>query len=76
MLADLMEDRDLRVCRGWADRCPLEGATNAQGKAAKRHGAPFLHVELAASARGDGLDAAHARTALARLLSAWSGPER
>jgi hypothetical protein len=73
MLADLMTARDLRVCRGWSDRCPLEGTTNVQGKAAKRHGTAFLHVELAPAARGDGSKATEARTALSRVLSQWSG---
>ncbi|MFD9031009.1 hypothetical protein ACFVZW_07660 [Streptomyces sp. NPDC059567] len=73
MLADLMDDRDLRVCRGWSDQCPLEGTTNAQGKAAKRHNTTFIHVELAPAARGDGPDSTHVRTALSKLLSAWSG---
>ncbi|MEI7034805.1 hypothetical protein [Streptomyces pratensis] len=72
MLADLMAARDLRVCRGWSDRCPLEGTTNVQGKAAKRHETAFLHVELAPAARGDGSKAAEARTALSRVLSQWS----
>ncbi|WP_405851844.1 hypothetical protein OG361_03825 [Streptomyces sp. NBC_00090] len=72
-LAELMEGRDLRVCRGWADRCPLEGTTNVQGKTAKRHDATFIHAELAPGARGDGPEAARALTALSTLLSTWSG---
>ncbi|MFF4229110.1 hypothetical protein [Streptomyces sp. NPDC001820] len=72
VLADFMEGGELRVCRGWSDRCPLEGATNVQGKAAKRHNTTFIHVELAPEARGDENEAAQALTALSRLLSTWS----
>ncbi len=75
-LADLMAGRDLRVCRGWADRCPLEGTTNVQGQAAQRAGTTFLHVELAPAARGDGDEAARARKALAGLLDTWSSAGR
>jgi hypothetical protein len=75
-LADLMENRDLRVCRGWADRCPLEGKTNVQGKSAKRHQANFLHVELAPVARGEGTEATEAMKALASLLAGWSARGR
>ncbi|MEO3972525.1 hypothetical protein [Streptomyces sp. CAU 1734] len=76
VLADFMENRGLRVCRGWSDQCPLEGITNAQGRSAKRHGATFVHVELAPRARGDGEDAAVALRALSRLLAGWAGAGR
>ncbi|MFB7938034.1 hypothetical protein [Streptomyces sp. NPDC056049] len=72
LLADRMESRDLRVCRGWSATCPLEGTTNAQGKAAERRGTSFLHVELAPAARGDGRAAESVRTALAGLLETWA----
>lgn len=71
-LADRMEAGDLRVCRGWSDRCPLEGTTNVQGKAAKRHGATFIHAELAPEARGDEPEAARALAALDGLLTTWA----
>ncbi|MFE0704748.1 hypothetical protein [Streptomyces sp. NPDC058872] len=70
-LADRLEDDGLRVCRGWSDRCPLEGTTNVQGKAAQKYGTAFVHVELAPRARGDGSVAGRARSALAALLSSW-----
>ncbi|MFD4370267.1 hypothetical protein [Streptomyces sp. NPDC058486] len=72
LLADRMVHRDLRVCRGWSAPCPLEGTTNVQGKAADRHGTPFLHLELAPAARGDGREAERARTAVAGLLATWA----
>ncbi len=74
-LAALMESRDLRVCRAWSAPCPLEGTTNVQGRSAQRHGAPFLHVELAPKARSaapETREATRARTALATLLSTWT----
>ncbi|WP_328940411.1 hypothetical protein OG259_00980 [Streptomyces sp. NBC_00250] len=71
-LADRMQGDGLRVCRGWSDRCPLEGTTNVQGKSAKRHDATFLHVELAPRTRGNGSQAEKARTALSGLLATWS----
>ncbi|MEU9608772.1 hypothetical protein [Streptomyces sp. NPDC048057] len=75
-LADLLTDKGLRVCRGWSDRCELEGTTNVQGKAAKRHKATFLHVELAPKARGNGKDAKEAAEALSTVLAGWSGTAR
>ncbi|MFD8008709.1 hypothetical protein [Streptomyces sp. NPDC058955] len=72
-LADLMGSRDLRVCRAWSAPCPLEGATNAQGKSAHRRGTPFLHVELAPRARADTPKADRTRAALSTFLSTWSG---
>ncbi|WP_373305494.1 hypothetical protein [Streptomyces inusitatus] len=71
-LADRLESRGLRVCRGWSGRCPLEGIANVQGEAAERHRATFVHVELAPAARGDGREAATALAALTRLLTTWS----
>ncbi|MFG2899720.1 hypothetical protein ACGFZH_21885 [Streptomyces zaomyceticus] len=75
-LADRMQGDGLKVCRGWSERCPLEGTTNAQGKAAKRNGATFLHVELAPGARGEGNDADEAAAALSGLLETWSDAGR
>ncbi|MFF8377939.1 hypothetical protein ACF07V_17645 [Streptomyces sp. NPDC015661] len=76
-LAARMEARGLRVCRGWSDRCPLEGAMNVQGKAAERHRTAFIHAELAPAARdGDTTKAARTRTALSGLLEAWSATGR
>ncbi|MEU5159055.1 hypothetical protein AB0G74_05510 [Streptomyces sp. NPDC020875] len=76
-LADRMENRGLRVCRGWADRCPLEGITNVQGESAERRGVTFLHVELAPGLRRDGTRAAaETRSDLSRLLEAWSATGR
>ncbi|MER7485330.1 hypothetical protein ABTY20_05240 [Streptomyces sp. NPDC126497] len=71
-LADRMESDGLRVCRGWSARCPLEGTTNVQGRAAQRQHATFVHLELAPGARGDGRDADGAATAVAGLLAAWA----
>ncbi|WP_245727416.1 hypothetical protein [Streptomyces vietnamensis] len=72
-LAARMQASGLRVCRGWADRCPLEGTTNVQGKSAEGHHATFIHAELAPAARAeDGKKAAQARTALSDLLFDWS----
>ncbi|MER8234192.1 hypothetical protein [Streptomyces sp. NPDC094049] len=71
-LADLMEDGGARVCRGWADRCPLEGTTNVQGKAAQRDGAAFIHVELAPDNRADTTEAQDTTEALTRLVTTWS----
>ncbi|MFB7514494.1 hypothetical protein [Streptomyces sp. NPDC056144] len=74
-LADRMDGGDLRVCRGWADRCPLEGTTNVQGRAAKRRGVTFLHAELAPEVRSGGAETARAVAALSGLLVDWSeGP--
>ncbi|MFI8368493.1 hypothetical protein [Streptomyces sp. NPDC085466] len=75
-LADLMDGSDLRVCRGWSARCPLEGTTNVQGRAAERHGTTFLHVELAPAARGGGSKAAPAQAALTGVLAHWSNPQQ
>ncbi|MFJ4975865.1 hypothetical protein ACIP6X_11085 [Streptomyces coeruleorubidus] len=75
-LADAMQDDGLRVCRGWSARCPLEGATNVQGKAAERHHAKFLHVELSPKARGDGNDADAATSALSGLVTTWNSTRR
>ncbi|MBQ0828682.1 hypothetical protein J5Y05_19575 [Streptomyces sp. RG38] len=72
-LADRMETEGLRVCRGWSARCPLEGTTNVQSRAAKRQHATFVHLELAPRARGEGRDADGAATAVAGLLSTWTG---
>ncbi|MER7535799.1 hypothetical protein ABTX77_13580 [Streptomyces sp. NPDC097704] len=72
-LAAHMKTRGLRVCRGWADHCPLEGTTNVQGKSAEGHHATFIHAELAPAARAeDGKKAAQARAALTELLDVWS----
>ncbi len=71
-LADRMESDGLRVCRGWSARCPLEGATNVQGRAAQRLHATFVHLELAPDARGDGRDADDAAKAVAGLLADWA----
>ncbi|MET9526308.1 hypothetical protein ABZX91_28790 [Streptomyces coeruleorubidus] len=75
-LADAMQSDGLRVCRGWSARCPLEGATNVQGKAAERHHAKFLHVELSPKARGDGNDADAATAALSGLVTTWNSARR
>lgn len=71
-LADRMESEGLRVCRGWSARCPLEGTTNVQGRAAQRQHATFVHLELAPDARGDGRDADEAADAVSGLLSTWA----
>ncbi|GHH89796.1 hypothetical protein [Streptomyces capillispiralis] len=71
-LADRMEADGLRVCRGWSARCPLEGTTNVQGRAALRQHATFVHLELARDARGEGRDADEAAAAVAGLLTDWS----
>ncbi|MFE1026895.1 hypothetical protein ACFW5I_20390 [Streptomyces sp. NPDC058818] len=71
-LADRMESEGLRVCRGWSARCPLEGTTNVQGRAAQRQHATFVHLELASDARGDGRDADEAADAVTALLSTWA----
>ncbi|MFH8454081.1 hypothetical protein ACH4CD_33225 [Streptomyces fungicidicus] len=71
-LADRMESDGLRVCRGWSARCPLEGTTNVQGRAAKRQHATFVHLELAPDARDDGRDADEAAGAVAGLLADWA----
>ncbi|OUD02187.1 hypothetical protein CA983_16340 [Streptomyces swartbergensis] len=75
-LADGMQADGLRVCRGWSARCPLEGTTNVQGKAAERHHAKFLHVELSPKARGDGSDADAATRALSDLVTTWNSAHR
>jgi hypothetical protein len=74
-LADRMESDGLRVCRGWSARCPLEGTTNVQGRAAQRQHTTFVHAELAPQARGDGRDADEAAAALAGLLTTWAEQE-
>ncbi|WP_432055014.1 hypothetical protein [Streptomyces sp. bgisy022] len=71
-LADRLETDGLRVCRGWSARCPLEGRTNVQGKAAQRRHATFVHVELTPDARGDGPDAREAARGLSGLLATWA----
>lgn len=75
-LADAMHSDGLRVCRSWSARCPLEGTTNVQGKAAERHHAKFLHVELSPKARGDGSDADTAARALSGLVNTWNSAQR
>ncbi|MFI2370605.1 hypothetical protein [Streptomyces sp. NPDC018833] len=71
-LADRMEADGMRVCRAWSARCPLEGATNVQGKAAQRQHATFVHVELARDARDDGPESEKATDALSGLLTTWA----
>ncbi|MHB9859714.1 hypothetical protein [Streptomyces sp. YIM S03343] len=71
-LADRMEADGLRVCRGWSAHCPLEGTLNVQGRSATRQHSPFLHVELAPDARGDGNDADKAAGALGATLATWA----
>ncbi|WP_406863262.1 hypothetical protein ABZO31_23605 [Streptomyces sp. HUAS MG47] len=71
-VADRMESSDLRVCRGWSDRCPLEGTQNVQGEGATRYGATFVHAELAPDARGDEPRAEAVREALSGLLTTWN----
>jgi hypothetical protein len=71
-LADRMAADGLEVCRGWSARCPLEGRTNAQGRAAQRRHATFVHLELAPHARGGGRDADEAAEAVSALLAAWA----
>ncbi|MEU1847903.1 hypothetical protein ABZ499_01140 [Streptomyces sp. NPDC019990] len=75
-LADGMQADGLRVCRGWSARCPLEGTTNVQGRAAQRHHARFLHVELSPDARGDGSDAKDTARALSQLVMSWNSGGR
>ncbi|MGW5677217.1 hypothetical protein ACWEV4_19400 [Streptomyces sp. NPDC003860] len=75
-LAGLLAGKGLRVCRGWSDRCELEGTTNVQGKSAKRYKATFLHVELAPKVRGDGKSAKETAAALSTVLAAWSATPR
>nr|WP_086560696.1 hypothetical protein [Streptomyces africanus] len=75
-LADGMQADGLRVCRAWSARCPLEGTTNVQGRAAERHHARFLHVELSPKARGDGNDADAAARALSGLVTTWNSARR
>nr|WP_306964742.1 hypothetical protein [Streptomyces afghaniensis] len=75
-LADGMQADGLRVCRAWSARCPLEGTTNVQGKAAERHHARFLHVELSPKARGDGTDADATARALSGLVTTWNSARR
>ncbi|MEU8964322.1 hypothetical protein AB0C89_21820 [Streptomyces sp. NPDC048491] len=70
-LADLMKDQDLRVCRSWSDRCPLEGTTNVQGEDAKKRSGTFVHAELSPSVRNEEKETP-ARTALRELLTGWS----
>ncbi|WP_416237874.1 hypothetical protein [Streptomyces sp. NEAU-W12] len=71
-LADRLETDGLRVCRGWSARCPLEGTTNVQGKAAQQHHATFLHLELTPDGRGEGPDSQEVVDALAGLLTTWA----
>jgi hypothetical protein len=72
-MADRMEADELRVCRAWAARCPLEGTTNVQGRSAQREHAGFVHVELARYARADdSRDTQKAADALAGLVTAWN----
>lgn len=53
-IAEALEDGGLEVCRAWTRKCAgLEGLQNAQGKAAARHGHPFLHLELSHTTRTD-----------------------
>ncbi|WP_424187911.1 hypothetical protein ACOBQX_08610 [Actinokineospora sp. G85] len=43
-----------RVCLAWAEQCgKLEGARNAQGRAAAENGTVFLHVEMNRAVRDD-----------------------
>lgn len=70
-LADRMAAHGLRVCRAWSARCPVEGTTNVQGRAAQRQHAVFVHVELAPRARGHGRDADAAAAALSGLTADW-----
>ncbi|MCF2436001.1 hypothetical protein LV779_22690 [Streptomyces thinghirensis] len=68
-----MESEGLRVCRGWSARCPLEGTTNVQGRAAQRQHATFVHLELAPDTRGDGRDADEVRGRRGRTAQRLGG---
>ncbi|WP_369218443.1 hypothetical protein [Streptomyces flavofungini] len=70
-LADALRERGYDVCRAWARKCPLEGRTNLQGRAAAFHDVPWLHLEFGPDLR---LHPAHARKAvdaLADLTRTW-----
>lgn len=46
-LADALGTHGFHVCRAWVRKCPVEGYTNAEGRAADAADVPFLHIELA-----------------------------
>ncbi|WP_345943453.1 hypothetical protein [Streptomyces sp. SID8352] len=71
-LADRLKADGIRVCRGWAARCPLEGARNVQGRAAQRRHVTFVHLELAPGFRTGGRDTEELAAAAGGLLSAWA----
>ncbi len=72
-LADRLDADGLRVCRGWAARCPLEGTGNVQGRAAERQHTAFVHLELDRDSRRAGEPEGEAvRQNLRELLSGWA----
>ncbi|MER5475492.1 hypothetical protein ABT026_00685 [Streptomyces sp. NPDC002734] len=72
-LADRLGAEGVRVCRGWAARCPLEGTGNVQGRAAQRQHVDFVHLELDRELRRpEGRHADEVRQALGELLSGWA----
>lgn len=72
LLADALRDQGFRVCRGWREKCPLTGRTNAQGRTAAEAGVPFLHVEFAPALRAAGAPNDRVTAAVTELTRVWA----
>ncbi|MFJ9348616.1 hypothetical protein [Streptomyces sp. NPDC101237] len=71
-LADALGAHGFHVCRAWARKCPVEGSTNMEGRAADTADVPFLHVELAPGVRLESPAADRAATALSEITHRWA----
>lgn len=72
-VADRLAGVGLATCRSRAEECGhLEGTLNAQGRAADRAGAVFIHLELNWRVRGDDRLRAKAIDAVAAAMT-WEG---
>ncbi|MGW4674441.1 hypothetical protein [Streptomyces sp. NPDC004324] len=71
-LADALGTHGFHVCRAWARKCPVEGSTNMEGRAADTADVPFLHVELAPEVRLRSSAAERAATAMSEITHRWA----
>ncbi|MFF4703330.1 hypothetical protein ACWC4D_11710 [Streptomyces sp. NPDC001288] len=71
-LADALGTHGFHVCRAWAEKCPVEGSTNMEGRAADAADVPFLHVELAPGVRLEPSAADRAATAMSEITHRWA----
>ncbi|URM91335.1 hypothetical protein LUW75_16660 [Streptomyces sp. MRC013] len=71
-MSDALRDRGFDPCRAWSRKCPLEGRTNVQGRAADKAGVPFLHVEFSRSVRESGRSVSRVAEAAGAATRVWA----